>query len=79
MIIHQQDVEPCFHVAVLVGIVENDHIALWLHRLLHQLLYPMTAVFIHRHVYLRIFLLHLVRLITNLCHWGVFGGQHIAF
>ena len=74
MVVYQQDVDTGLYIAVLEGIVQQDDVDVLV--VLHQRVNAMTAVLVNCYDDIRIFLLHLEGLVTNLRHRSLCCGLY---
>jgi len=76
VIVYEQDVDAGFDITVLEGIVEQDDVKVLV--IVCQQVNAPTAVLVDGYRYLREFLLHLIRLVTDFRHGRLGRGQHKA-
>ena len=77
VVVHQQDINPRFDIAVLEGIIEEYHVDIFPgHTFFGQPVNTSCAFGIHRDLHLREFLFHLIRFITNVLQGCIRLGQH---
>ena len=77
VVVHEQDVDSRLHIPVLKSVVHEHHIG-WRGDIgLADVGDGSAALLIHCHMDFRILLLHLVWLVADIAHVGVFCGSHV--
>ena len=79
MIIHEQDIYARLDVSMLVSIVEQYDVSVLSLVISSESFYSVTAVFIHSHIDVIIFLVHLVRLVADVLHYRVRSRKDVSF
>ena len=77
VIVYQQDVDARFDIAVLEGIVKQNDINILV--VFNECVNTMATVLVYSNDDIRIFLLHLERLVANLRHCRLCGGLQEPF
>ena len=78
MVIHEQDVDARLDIAVLEGIVEQDHVGFLGFFIVGEPIDAMAAFLVHRHKDVGKLLLHLIGLVSDVLHPRVLVSQHIS-
>ena len=79
MIVDQQNVDAGLDIAVLVGVIEKDDVDIVSLLVMRQPVHALTAVLVYSDVDIGEFLLHLVRLVTDLACCRLVVSEYITF
>ena len=77
VIVYKQYVDARFHISVLIGIVEQNHVNILSSLIIGETFDAVASSFVDSHIYVVKLMLHLIRLVANLRHWHIVVGKHI--